>query len=59
MNMRPRTDELEKWLTIDPDERPGPGHEAHVREQIAIGKAQIAAGKGITAEDIRKEFGLE
>ena len=57
MNVRPDT---EAWIAPPaPDARPPEGHDAAVDAAIAEGKAQIAEGKGIPLEDVRREFGLD
>jgi hypothetical protein len=47
------------WVTNDLAATPEAGHDAHVREAIAQGKAQLDAGQGIPAEQVWEELGIE
>ena len=43
----------------DPTEQPESGYKDQVRAAIDEGRSQIAAGKGIPADQVWKELGIE
>ncbi|ULB12150.1 hypothetical protein ORIO_20310 (plasmid) [Cereibacter azotoformans] len=52
--------EVDRWLKPGlPEDQPEPGYEEWLAAEIAAGIAELDAGKGIPAEEVWKELGLE
>ena len=60
MSTETKSRRSDPWVNPpSPGEKPEPGYEEHVRKSIEDGRAQIKAGKGIPAEKVWKELGIE
>ncbi len=60
MNKPAKPSGIREW--IDPpsvDEPAAPGYEAWLKQDIEAGLADLKAGRVVSRESIRKEFGLE
>ncbi len=53
-------DDIRSWIEPPaPDEEPEPGYDEWLAEEIERGLADIAAGRTITLEELKRELGLE
>jgi hypothetical protein len=52
--------DVRAWIEPpDPGEEPEPGYDAWLAEEIERGQADIAAGRVVPLEEVKKELGLE
>lgn len=52
--------EIDRWLKPDgPEVKPDPGYDEWLEADIAAGLAELDAGKVVTLEQLKAEFGLE
>lgn len=52
--------DITRWTTPDgPEVQPEPGYDEWLEAEIAEGIAQLDAGKVVTLDQLKAEFGLE